>query len=208
MSNIASTSSSISTYLKDILERRRDSIEERIDDSDSDGKLSKKNKASVEKMDASIDKMQKNALADGILDRAEYKRLMRALDTESTSLDRILKVKTTKTKANASSGNPLPMQDQDQTLKLIQDMQKRMHETITKALSAGTISKKQGEALTSLETSEQNIIDKAMADGSISKGEFAQIGKAQSSVSIKLSQYQRAQRQNRYSGSSVSNKTV
>ncbi|MBI4805351.1 MAG: hypothetical protein HY795_08960 [Desulfovibrio sp.] len=208
MPDVTATSSSISSYLKDILERRRDSIEERIEDNDSDGKLSKKNKASLEKMDASIDEMQKKALADGILDRAEYQRLMRALDTESASLDKILKVKTTKTTANASSGSPLPMQDQDQTLKLIQNMQKRMHETITKALSAGTISKKQGEALTKLETSEQEFIDKAMADGSISKGEFAQIGKAQSALSNTFSKYQKAQRQNKYSGSSLSGKTV
>jgi len=135
---------------------------------------------------------------------------MRALDNESASLDKILKVNTaaTKTKTKTSSGNPLPMQDQDQILMRIQDMQKRMHETLIRALSAGTISKKQGEALTQLETSEQEYIDKAMADSSISKGEFTQISKVQSTVSTTLSKYLKAQRRSRSSASSVSGKTV
>jgi len=62
MSDVTATSTSISSYLKDILGRRRDSIEGRIEDNDSNGKLSKSNKASLEKIGSSIDEMQKNAL--------------------------------------------------------------------------------------------------------------------------------------------------
>ena len=191
MSNVTSSASSTSSYLKDILDRRQNSIQERIDEAVKSGKLSTKNQASLDTTEKNTSQELKNSMADGILDRAEYQRLLRALNTESASLDRMLKVKTVTPKANASSGSALPMKNQNQTLSMIQDMQKRIHETVQKALSSGSISKAQGTALDKLESSEQDSIDQALENGVISKGEYAQIAKAQSAVSNKLTQYQR-----------------
>jgi hypothetical protein len=182
--------STTSTYLKGVLDRRGQDIEERISKAIESGKLSKKDRAALEQMEKDNDRAQAKATTDGMLDRAEYQRLAKALDSESRSLDRMLKVKASSTDTGTSGSNRA-MQDQDGTLTLIQDMQKRMHETIRKALSSGTISKAQAKAMDTQEQSEQDLIDKALADGMVSKGEYAQISKAQSSLGAKLKQYQR-----------------
>lgn len=203
MAAVNASDSATSTYLKAVLDRRAKDIEERISKGADAGKLSKKDQNALDALEKQNEKALAKATSDGMLDRAEYQRLAKALDSESKSLDRMLKVKTPASNTGAAGSNRA-MQDQDGTLKLIQDMQKRMHQTIQKALSSGTISKTQGKSMDTLENSEQDVIDKALADGVVSKGEYAQIAKAQGNLSSKLKQYQReyskAGRSGRYNG--------
>lgn len=193
MPSVKAADSSTSTYLKGVLDRLDDNLEERVSNAMESGRLSKRDQASLARQEKQNEQAVTKAMSDGILDRAEYQRLAKAMDVEGRTLDRMLKVKSS-TKSSGASGSNRAMSDQDGTLKLIQNMQKRMHETIQKALSAGTISKAQGKALQKLEDSEQGVIDKALADGTVSKGEYTQISKAQSSLSSKLRQYQSAYR--------------
>ncbi|WP_243359959.1 hypothetical protein [Fundidesulfovibrio terrae] len=203
MAAVNASDSATSTYLKAVLDRRAKDIEERISQGTDAGKLSKKDQNTLDALEKQNEKALAKATSDGMLDRAEYQRLAKALESESKSLDRMLKVKTPASNTGATGSNRA-MQDQDGTLKLIQDMQKRMHQTIQKALSSGTISKAQGKSMDTLENSEQDVIDKALADGVVSKGEYAQIAKVQGNLSTKLKQYQReyskASRSGRYSG--------
>jgi len=193
MSTVTSPATATSDYLKAILDRRAKDMDERLAAGVEAGKITKSDQAALGRQDKQNAQALAKATSDGILDRTEYQRLVKALGTESRSLDRILKVKTAPTD---TSGNTRPMEDQDGALKLIQDMQKRMHETIQKALSGGSIGKSQGKSLDTQETAEQGIIDKALADGVVSKGEYAQIAKAQSSLGNKLKQYQSDYRKN------------
>lgn len=200
MPSVKAADSSTSTYLKGVLDRLDNNLEERVSDAVEAGKLSKRDQATLARQEKQNEQAVTKAMSDGILDRAEYQRLAKAMDTEGRTLDRMLKVRTS-TKSSGASGSNRAMSDQDGTLKLIQNMQKRMHETVQKALSDGTISKAQGKVMQKQEDAEQDVIDKALADGTVSKGEYTQISKVQSSLSSKLKQYQR-----QYKKSSSSNR--
>jgi NCAIR mutase (PurE)-related protein len=181
---------SASDYFRELIARRDKSLEEAIGTADENGQLSAKNKAALEKQSAKTDALVERALKDGKVTQQEFQKIAKAQENEKALLTWLTKDKPVKPSKEA--GDPRPMDGQDRTLAAILDKQKKLHETVKKALASGKLTAPQKEALQKLETAEGKEIDKAMADGVLTRGEYALVTKAQTGLTNRLNGYQGA----------------
>lgn len=186
----ATQATSASDYFRELIARRDKSIEDAIGEAEQNGQLGVKDKATLEKRSAKTDALVEQALKDGKISQQEFQKIAKAQENEKALLTWLTKDKPVKPAKDA--GDPRPVDAQDRTLAAILEKQKKLHETVKKALSSGKLTAPQKEALQKLETTEAKELDKAMADGVLTRGEYARVTKAQSSLESRVSAYKNA----------------
>ncbi|MFP5221100.1 MAG: hypothetical protein ACLGSA_02290 [Acidobacteriota bacterium] len=176
MSSVSTTSSlNVASYFKDIILDRQQRQDERTAEGVASGAISAKNKELLAKSDAKNDALVTAALKDGKVTRDEYDRIMKALDTQNAVLDKLMKSKDKATLKKESMGDATPMQDQDMALAMLQKNFTNIGKAIEAGVKSGKITEDEKGKLDAVLEKSLSLMDKAMEDGTISKGEFSTV---------------------------------
>ncbi|GFK93495.1 hypothetical protein NNJEOMEG_01328 [Fundidesulfovibrio magnetotacticus] len=189
----------VSAYFKDIIASRQDRQDDRLEDADL-SKLSEKDKKRLADQDKATDELIAKALADKSVTREEYDKIMKALDAQNTLLDRLVPDKTKKDYLKAM-GNATPMQNQDMALAMIQKNLDKAEKAIEDGVKSGKIDAQEKKILDASLAKTRELLDKALEDGTISKGEFSKISTSESQLLRSANTYSRNRR---YARSSLS----
>ena len=158
-------------------EVQRDANQEnRIEQGLKSGQLSTGEAAKLERGEARIDRMEKNALKDGYLSPQEAARIQRAQNQESARINKL--------DNNAVSGNPNSASSQ----RMQGDVQRNINQQsrIEQGIQSGALTNKE---TANLERDQARIDRKearAGADGHVSAGEQARIQNAENNQSNKI----------------------
>jgi len=196
-SSASLSSLDVASYFKDIISSRQDRQDERLADADL-SKLTDKQKEKLAGQDKLVDEMVAKALSDKRVTRDEYDKIMKALNTQNALLDKLVPDKTQKQYLK-SMGNAAPMQDQDAALALVQKNLDKAEKAIEAGVKSGKIDAKEKEKLDEALGKTRELLDKALEDGTLSKGEFSKVTGSVSALSRQTTTYSRNRRYARFS---------
>jgi len=176
MSTVSTSSSmNVASYFKDIIQDRQQRQDERTAEGVASGAISAKNKELLAKSDAKNDALIAAAMKDGKVTRDEYDRITKALNTQNAVLDKLMKSKDKATLKKESMGDATPMQDQDMALAMLQKNFTNIGKAIEAGVKSGKITEDEKTKLDAVLEKSLTLMDKAMEDGTISKGEFSTV---------------------------------
>lgn len=150
--------------------------ESRIERGLKSGQLSTGEAARLERGEARIDSMEKNALKDGNLSTEEASRIQRAQNQESARINKL--------DSNAVSGNPNSASSQ----RMQADVQRNINQQsrIEQGVQSGALTNKETANLERGQARNDRKEARAGADGHVSAGEQARIQHAESKQSKKI----------------------
>lgn len=189
MSSVNVLSQDATSYFQDIIQARKKRQDERIEDGVENGSLSGANKERLEKLKEKGDALVEKALEDGKISRDEYTRLMKALDEQNKLIDKFVKDKDEHKAVNAR-----PMQNQEQILNILYGRMDRIEAKIKAGIESGKIDAEEKAKLQESLAKTRDLLDKAMEDGSITKGELSEISKSQNLLNRQAVSYGRNRR--------------
>lgn len=195
MSTVSTSSSlNVASYFKDIIQDRQQRQDERTAEGVASGVISAKNKELLAKSDAKNDALIAAALKDGKVTRDEYDRITKALNTQNAVLDKLMKSKDKATQKKESMGDATPMQDQDMALAMLQKNFANIGKAIEAGVKSGKITEDEKTKLDSVLEKSLTLMDKAMEDGTISKGEFSTVIASLKTADRQVTTYSRNRR--------------
>jgi hypothetical protein len=150
--------------------------ESRIEQGLKSGQLSAGEAAKLERGEARIDRMEKNALKDGALSQQEADRLNRAQNAESGKINAL--------KHNDVTGNPNSASSQ----RMQTDVQRNINQQsrIEQGVQSGSLSNKEVSHLERGQVRVERAEARAGADGHVSAGEQARIQHKENKQSRKI----------------------
>ncbi|WP_447984498.1 hypothetical protein [Nitrospira sp. Nam74] len=150
--------------------------EGRIEQGLKSGQLSTGEAAQLERGEARIDRMEKNALKDGTLSQQEADRINRAQNVESGKINAL--------KHNDVTGNPTSASSQ----RMQTDVQRNINQQsrIEQGVQSGSLSNKEVSHLERGQARVERAEARAGADGHISAGEQARIQHKENKQSRKI----------------------
>lgn len=150
--------------------------ESRIEQGLKSGQLSAGEAAKLERGEARIDRMEKNALKDGALSQQEADRLNRAQNAESGKINAL--------KHNDVTGNPNSASSQ----RMQTDVQRNINQQsrIEQGVQSGSLSNKEVSHLEHGQARVERAEARAGADGHVSAGEQARIQHKENKQSRKI----------------------
>lgn len=150
--------------------------ESRIEQGLKSGQLSAGEAAKLERGEARIDRMEKNALKDGALSQQEADRLNRAQNAESGKINAL--------KHNDVTGNPNSASSQ----RMQTDVQRNINQQsrIEQGVQSGSLSNKEVSHLERGQARVERAEARAGADGHVSAGEQARIQHKENKQSRKI----------------------
>ena len=150
--------------------------ESRIEQGLKSGQLSADEAAKLERGEARIDRMEKNALKDGALSQQEADRLNRAQNAESGKINAL--------KHNDVTGNPNSASSQ----RMQTDVQRNINQQsrIEQGVQSGSLSNKEVSHLEQGQARVERAEARAGADGHVSAGEQARIQHKENKQSGKI----------------------
>ncbi|MFZ5425634.1 MAG: hypothetical protein ACOZEN_01560 [Thermodesulfobacteriota bacterium] len=194
MSSVNVLSQDATSYFQDIIQARKKRQDERIDDGVESGTLSRANKERLEKLKEKSDALVEKALEDDKISRDEYTRLMKALDEQNKLIDKFVKDKDS---AKSKTSDARVMQNQEQILNILYGRMDNIEAKIKAGVESGKIDAEEKAKLEESLAKTRDLLDKAMEDGSITKGELSEISKSQNILNRYAISYGRNRR---YSG--------
>lgn len=206
MSSVNFFSQQPAAYYQDIIQSRQQRLEDRLEDGVESGSVTGKNKEALDKLKKDNDEIIGKALADKKVTREEYERIMKALDDQNRLIDHLAKDKAgTKTKKGLDART---MDNQDMVLSVVYSRLERIEKSIDAGIESGKIDQKEKEKLQASLAKTRELLDKAMEDGAISRGELSEISRSQSVLNREVTTYSRNRRyaslSSRYSQSEAS----
>lgn len=175
MNRVSSNSLNVSAYFKEIIQGRQQRQDERLAEGVASGAITEKNKTQLTKSDAKNDALITAALKDGRVTRDEYTRITKALDGQNAVLDKLLKSKNKATIRKESMGDPRAMEDQDMAMAMLQKNFTNISKAIETGVAKGKITEDEKEKLDAILEKSTTLLDKAMEDGKLTKGEFSTV---------------------------------
>lgn len=180
------------SYYQDIIQSRQQRLEDRLTDGADSGSITGKNKEALDKLKDKNDELIAKALADKKVTREEYESIMKALDDQNRLIDKLAKDKTqTKTRSGLDAR---AMDNQDMVLSVVYSRLDRIEKNIQAGIDSGKIDAKEKEKLEASLAKTRSLLDKAMEDGSISRGELSEISKSQNMLNRDVTTYTRNRR--------------
>ena len=219
----SSTSSGVASFLQSIIQQRQQKQQDSIAQGIQSGQLSASQAASLEKRESRISAMDQQFTADGGTDVGQFAEIMRAqshtghriyslkhndassqntgITASNASLSgilgsnaKILGLAASNAQTVGSSlWSELQSLTQDFAQNVIQNRQQRLDASIQQAVSSGSISTTQQQALQNMESTENSMVAQGTSGGSLSGQEFFQIMSAQNIMNRQLSYFQNTQ---------------
>jgi len=177
MSSVNVLSQDATSYFQDIIQARKKRQDERIEDGVESGTLSRANKERLEKL-----KEKSDALVE------------KALDDQNKLIDKFVKDKDS---AKVKASDARVMQNQEQILNILYGRMDSIEAKIKAGVESGKIDAEEKAKLEESMAKTRDLLDKAMEDGSITKGELGEISKSQNILNRYAISYGRNRR---YSG--------
>jgi len=174
MSSVNLLSQDATSYFQDIIQARKKRQDELLEDGVDSGALSEANKERLEKLKEKNDALVEKALEDGKISRDEYTRLMKALDEQNKLVDKFIQ-----DKVAAKGIDARPMDNQEQILNILYGRMDRIEAKIKAGVESGKIDDEEKAKLEESLAKTRDLLDTAMEDGSISRGELSEISKSQ-----------------------------
>jgi len=174
MNKVGQTGQDLSGFFKDVILARRDRQDERLDEAAKAG-VDAKSRENLAKLDKKNDDLIAKALADGAISRDEYQKIMRALDGQNAQVEKLVSRKLKGEAEPRPKGAGQAVEDQEQAVLQLQSGMKRIKKLVQDALEGGKLSDQQEEKLHKALEKSQDLLDKALEDGSVSKGEMASV---------------------------------
>lgn len=169
LSTAISTGTSLASSLfSEIAQRRQQYQDARTEQGAQSGQLTQSEQAKLGRVDSRNDARIDKAMADGTMDAGEFARIMQAQNAESA---RIAKLKNDVDNA----AKPLGTEAQSVALEAFQNRQERIDARLQKGVDSGKITSDEKTAVEKAQAEAQSLIDKAMADKVLTRGEFSQV---------------------------------
>jgi len=191
MNSVSLLSNNASSYYKEIIQDRRDHQDERMQDGVNSGKITGKNKERLSTVDAKTDALIEKALKDGTLTSDEFTKINKALDEQNKLIDALVKDKKSSRSARQDSST---MANQDQVLSIVYARIDSIEAKIKTGVESGKIDQDEQKKLETKLAKARDILDKAMEDGTISKGELKEFSTSTNVLTRYVTSYSRNRR--------------